>query len=421
VIDDKIGYNSAYINLNLIDELDYCLGGYGKPNVEFLFSLNTFVETFIASSEFYTSLDELNHLNLTTPILFPNGRPILNLIARNGGLKFVDGVVDKPGLEIYRGNILVRSKKEAQQGFVLEYGQKIQEKYFIKSNINDELKTIPLIKSKFEEDNFIVSETQNSLDELVSNLMNVSKSSSIQTSLPIALYGKQMSSLNRTPYSIQSLDMVAKIHNAKVEDLKNNLNYQYLPIPSFTNILLSSVTSISEIPYKLGQLRLDFQELRDQFVQLEIDIYESATMKQQMEAYEKFIEFWKIFNKKYVDPKHRIFYGDFDFTQNADIDKGVDSFIDGSSIADSLKDVNTGKIIGNIIAKSYSWYNDRKVINRFKGITNIWELFGNSNSINQQLKHFERLFNVTFTNESISKVHDFVSKKLNNITKEISN
>ncbi|MDP9955152.1 hypothetical protein J2X97_000789 [Epilithonimonas hungarica] len=421
MIDDKIGYNSAYINLNLIDELDYCLGGYGKPNVEFLFSLNTFVETFIASSEFYTSLDELNHLNLTTPILFPNGRPILNLIARNGGLKFVDGVVDKPGLEIYRGNILVRSKKEAQQGFVLEYGQKIQEKYFIKSNINDELKTIPLIKSKFEEDNFIVSETQNSLDELVSNLMNVSKSSSIQTSLPIALYGKQMSSLNRTPYSIQSLDMVAKIHNAKVEDLKNNLNYQYLPIPSFTNILLSSVTSISEIPYKLGQLRLDFQELRDQFVQLEIDIYESATMKQQMEAYEKFIEFWKIFNKKYVDPKHRIFYGDFDFTQNADIDKGVDSFIDGSSIADSLKDVNTGKIIGNIIAKSYSWYNDRKVINRFKGITNIWELFGNSNSINQQLKHFERLFNVTFTNESISKVHDFVSKKLNNITKEISN
>lgn len=421
MIDDKIGYNSAYINLNLIDELDYCLGGYGKPNVEFLFSLNTFVETFIASSEFYTSLDELNHLNLTTPILFPNGRPILNLVARYGGLKFVDGVVDKQGLEIYRGNILIRSKREAQQDFVLEYGQKIQEKYFIKSNISNELKTIPLVKSKFEDDNFIVSETQNSLNELVSNLIKVSKSSSIQTSLPIALYGRQIGSLNKTPYSIQSLDIVAKIHNTKIEDLKNNLNYQYLPIPPFTNILLSSVTSISEIPYKLGQLRLDFQELRDQFVQLEIDIYESATMKQQMEAYEKFIEFWKIFNKKYVDPKHRIFYGDFDFTKNADIDKGVDSFVDGSSITDSLKDVNAGKIIGNVIAKSYSWYNDRKVINRFKGITNIWELFENSNSINQQLKHFERLFNVTFSNESINKVNDFVSKKLKNITKEISN
>lgn len=72
MIEDKIGYNSSYINLNLIDELDYCLGGYGKPNVEFLFSLNTFVKTFIASSELYTSLDKLNHLNLTTPILFPS-------------------------------------------------------------------------------------------------------------------------------------------------------------------------------------------------------------------------------------------------------------------------------------------------------------------------------------------------------------
>ncbi|MCY0976871.1 hypothetical protein PGH12_06860 [Chryseobacterium wangxinyae] len=421
MIDDKIGHNSAYVNLNLIDDLDYCLGGYGKPTVEFLFSLNTFVETFIASSEFYTSLDELNHLNLTTPVLFPNGRPILNLIARHGGLKFVNGIVDNPGSEIYRGNILVRSKREAQQDFVLEYGQKIQEKYFIKNDINLVLETIPLATSKFEDDCFVVSETQNSLDELVSNLMNVSRSSSIQTSLPLSLYGKQIRSLNRTPYSIQSLEMVAKIHNAKVEDLKSSLNYQYLPIPSFTNILLSSVTSVSEIPHKLGQLRLDFQELRDQFVQLEIDINESATMKQQLEAFRKFKDFWNIFNNKYVESKHRIMYGDFDFTTNSDLDKGIDTFIDGSTFTDSVKDLNFGKILGNVITKGYSWYSDRKVINRFKGITNIWELFENSNAINQQLKHFERLFGVNFTNSEINNVHDFVSQKLNNITKEINN
>ncbi|AZA54045.1 hypothetical protein [Chryseobacterium sp. G0201] len=421
MIEDKIGYNSSYINLNLIDELDYCLGGYGKPNVEFLFSLNTFVETFIASSEFYTSLDELNHLNLTTPILFPNGRPVLNLIARYGGLKFVDGVVDNPGLEIYRGNLLIRSKREAQQDFILDYGQNIQEKFLINTGIDQQLETIPLIKSKYEEDDFIVSETRNSLDELVSNLINVSKSSSIQTSLPIHLYGKQLNALNKTPYSIQSLDMVAKIHQAKVEDLKNNLNYQYLPIPSFTNILLSSVSSISEIPYKLGQLRLDFQELRDQFTQLETDIHDSATMKQQMDAYDKFKEFWIVFNKKYVDRKHRIFYGDFDFTKDSDIDSGVESMIDGANFEDALKDVKITKLVGNAISKSYSWYKDRKVINRFKGITNIWELFENSNSINQQLKHFERLFGVTFSNENINRVHEFVNKKLKNITKEISN
>ncbi|MDQ0064173.1 hypothetical protein [Chryseobacterium lathyri] len=421
MINDKPGYNSAYISLNLLDELDYCLGGYGKPNVEFLFSLNTFVETFIASSEFYTSLDELNHLSLTTPVLFPNGRPILNLVARFGGLKFVDGVVDNPSSEIYRSDILTKTKREALQDFVLEYGQKIQEKYFIKSNVDEVIEKIPLVTSKFDEDDFVVSETESTWDELILNLINVSKTSSIQTSLPISLYGRQISNLNKTPYSIQSLDMVAKIHNAKVEDLKNSLNYQFLPIPSFTNILLSSVTSASDIPYKLGQLRLDFQELRDQFEQLEIEIHESITFKEQLEAHNKFKEFWNTFNKKYVDRKHRIFYGDFDFSENSDVDKSIDSYIDGNTISDSLKELNLGKIAGNVITKGYSWYKDRKVINRFKGITNIWELFENSNSINQQLKHFERLFNVQFSNAEINKIHDFVNKKLNNITKEISN
>lgn len=420
MINDKPGYNSAYVSLSLLDELDYCLGGYGKPNVEFLFSLNTFVETFIASSEFYTSLDELNHLSLTTPILFPNGRPILNLVARYGGLKFVEGVVDNPSSEIYRGEILTKSKREALQDFVLEYGQKIQEKYFIQSDIDNTIERIPLVTSTFDEDNFIVSETQSTWDELVSNLIYVSKSSSIQTSLPISLYGRQVNNLHRRPYSMQSLDMVAKIHNAKVEDLKNNLNYQFMPIPSFTNILLSSVSSASEIPYKLGQLRMDFQVLRDQFVKLEVDIYESATIKQQLEAYDKFKEFWIVFNKKYVDRKPRIFYGDFDFTDGGDIDKGLDAYFDGNPISESFKELNMGKVAGNIITKSYSWYKDRKVINRFKGLTNIWELFENSNSMNLQLKHFERLFNVQFSNSEINRVHEFVNKNLNNITKEIS-
>ncbi len=378
------------------------------------------METFIASSEFYTSLDELNHLNLTTPVLFPNGRPILNLVAKSGGLRFVAGVVDKPGQEIYRGDLFNRSKNEAQKDFVMQYGQKIQEKYFIKSDINDVLETIPLVTSKFEDDSFIVSETKSTLIELVSNLMNVSKSSSIQTSLPISLYGKQLESLSKTPYSIQSLDMVAKIHNAKVEDLKNSLNYQFLPIPSFTNILLSSVTSVSEIPYKLGQLRLDFQELRDKFVQLEVDIYESEKIKEQIDAFEKFKEFWTVFNKKYVDRKHRIYFGNFDFGEGVDIDKGVDSYLDGDSFSDSFKELNLGKIAANIAGKGYSWYKDRRVISRFKGITNIWELFENSNGITQQLKHFERLFNVQFSNQEINRVHSFVNSKLNNITKEIS-
>lgn len=110
--EDNVGFNSAYVSLNLLDELDYVIGGYGKPKIEFLFSLNTFVESFIASSNFYTSLDELNHLNLTAPAIFPNGRPILNMLVKAGGLKFVNGVIDKPNRKSIEETCMIKLEKK---------------------------------------------------------------------------------------------------------------------------------------------------------------------------------------------------------------------------------------------------------------------------------------------------------------------
>lgn len=413
------GYNSAYLSLNLLDELDYCLAGYGKPNVEFLFTLNTFVETFIASSEFYTSLDELNHLNLTTPVLFPNGRPILNLVVREGGLKFVNGVVNNPSVEIYRIDASVLSRKEAQREFVIDYGRKIKDGYFIQSNVDIAVEKIPLITSKIDNGNFVVSEVRTTTNELVSNLMKVSRSTNIQTSLPIYLYGQQVASLPKKPYSIKSLNMVAKIHEAKLEDLMSSLDYQFLPIPPFTSILLSQVNSIYDIPEALTQLRLDFQDLRKKFVELETEIYEAATIKEQLNALNNFKSFWAAFNKKYQGKNKRIFYGTLDFFNISDGDKVLDTFVDSGNFSDSIKDLNVGKLAVKLISESVSWYKDKKAINRFKGLTNIWELFQGNTNLVQQIKHFERIFGVQFENADIKRVNDFVKTKLNDITKDI--
>lgn len=421
MIEDPVSFNSAYISLNLLDELDFYLGGYSKPNIEFLFTLNTFVESFIASSEFYTSLDELNHLSLTAQALFPSGRPILNLVVREGGLKFVNGVIDKLGREIYRADASSRSRKEAQQDFVIEHGKKIQEKYLITSDIDNVIEKIPLITSKFENDDFVVSEVMSTSTELVSNLLNVSRSSSIQTTLPIYLYERQISSLNKTPYSIQALEMLAKLHEINFDELKKSLNYQYLPIPPFTNILLSQVNSISDIPQKLSQLRADFQDLRTKFVELEMEINDSdKSMKQQLSAFKKFKEFWVTFNRKYVDKKTRILYGTIDTFSGGDVDKAFDSLADGANFVESFKDLNIGKIAGNIFSKGYNWVSDKRIINRFKGLTNIWELFLDSKGIDQQITHVERLFSIRFANQEINRVHSFIKNKITNITKEIS-
>lgn len=417
--EDFVGYNSAYISSNLLDELDYSIGGYGKPSIEFLFTLNTFVESFIGSSEFYTSLDELNHMSLTSPALFPSGRPILNLVVKEGGLRFVNGVVDNLGEEIYRGMTLDRSKKEAQQDFIIEYGNKIEGNYFVKSDIKITLDHVALISSKFEKDYFIVSEVKSTSEELVNNLLSVARSSSIQTTLPISLYSKQVSSLSTKPFSIQSLERLAKIHETNIQDLVKTLNYRYLPVPPFTSILLSQCDSIYDIPRKLSQLRADFQELRDSFIQLEKNINEAENMRAQLEAFNHFNEFWKAFNKKYTDKKHRILYGSIDLGVDTDMDKGLDSFIDGNNLTDSLKDLNAGKLAGNFVKKGYEWYRERKIINRFKGITNIWELFQDSKSITEQVRHFHRLFGVSYTNQELDLVNEYLRTRLTNITESI--
>lgn len=417
--ESNVNYNSAYISLNLLDELDYCLGGYGKPNIEFLFSLNTFVETFIASSSFYTSLDELNHLNLTAPALFPNGRPILQMLAKAGGLKFVNGVIEKTGREIYRKDVEKFSKKEAQQEFILEKGSDLNKRYFLKSKIDTKIDEIPLITSKLIGSEYVVSEVLTKSSELVSNLLEVSKISSIQTSLPIYLYEEQLSTLVAQPYSIKSLERLAKLHEENLESLLQDLNFRYLPIPPFTNILLGQVSSISQIPEKLTQLRLDFQELRNKFVELEDNIHGTKSLKEQGDAHRKFQDFWVTFISTYSDRRNRILYGMLGLTPGVDIDKAADKMFDENNFMDAFKDLNLGKLGGNILSKSFSEIKERRIINRYKGLTNIWELFQKGKGIEEQIRHFERLFDVQINNVEINRVNQFINTKLAGLSNRI--
>ncbi len=57
-------YNSTYISINLIDELDYVVGGYGQSNAVFIYSLNAFLEAFIFNNHFYVSGQEASHFQI---------------------------------------------------------------------------------------------------------------------------------------------------------------------------------------------------------------------------------------------------------------------------------------------------------------------------------------------------------------------
>jgi hypothetical protein len=83
-----------------------------------------------------------------------------------------------------------------------------------------------------------------------------------------------------------------------------------------------------------------------------------------------------------------LLHNHLDVFQNADLDKSANTFLKSHDLKDGLKEINFAKIAGKILTHSMDWFKDRKVINRFKGLTNIWELFQNCTNINQQLKHF---------------------------------
>ena len=64
--------NTAYYNFELLRELDYVIGGYGKASQEFIFNFNNFVESFILNEHFLLSNQEWNHNFLTSKATFPN-------------------------------------------------------------------------------------------------------------------------------------------------------------------------------------------------------------------------------------------------------------------------------------------------------------------------------------------------------------
>ena len=76
----KIRPNTAYYNFDLMQELDYVIGGYGPATQEFIFNFNNFVESFVLNENFLFSNQEWKHHFLTAKATFENGRPITELV-----------------------------------------------------------------------------------------------------------------------------------------------------------------------------------------------------------------------------------------------------------------------------------------------------------------------------------------------------
>jgi hypothetical protein len=403
----QLDYNSTYISLNLIDELDYVIGQYGKPNITFIYTLNAFIESFVLNSIFYISSQEYNHLRILSKSLFPNGRPILELLINTKSLKCISGIGNNIGqvVGIFNNDMNnPRSYQEKIKEFMANGldTNTARSKYLTLSDIDVEVKKIKFLALGKVEGGFVALESTNKPENFYNDLYKATYFSNVQAVLPFYSYKQQISQNKARCISRDIINELTIGFEKRQEIVKQYFGCYNQPIPPLVNILLSQCNTINDITQKILQLRLDFSELRESVVKYEKRIKDSKTIKEQIDAIKEYNEFWVVFNNKYINNSNRLVFNFWEILDNSNLEKSIYC----NTISDIIEDLNIGKIIGKSSSKIINYYKENKIINRFRGVTNLWNLLNNSPNIEEQINNYERIFKVKLDTESFDKLRD---------------
>ena len=394
----NIDYNSTYISSNLIDELDYTIGEYGKPNVTFIYSLNAFIEAFVLNSNFYLTDKEFKHISLLSKSIFPNGRPILELLSKNKKVSIISGIGNNIGqvtgiIKTDLSNPITyqeKINKFINEGLNTEIAR---EKYLKISSLNNENLNLKYLSIGKVEDGLIALESSDTPEQFYNSFLAATTDSNLQAALPFYSYDFQVTNLKNKGISKEIIGRITNAFHNKQEELYNYFGLSNQKIPPLVNILLSQCNSISDVPNKLLQLDKDFTELRSSTIIYETRLNQSKTIKEQLEAIDDYNKFWEVFNRKY-NSSSRLLFNFWEVSDNMETEKAVDKAIDNSDISNIVEDLNLGKLIGKSSKKLIDYYKEKKILKRFRGVTDIWNLYNSSPNIKNNIKNFEKVFDV---------------------------
>lgn len=195
-----------------------------------------------------------------------------------------------------------------------------------------------------------------------------------------------------------------------MDNLNRYTGYKKIPIPPLVPILLSQCKTKEDIPEKLKQLRQDFTELRKPFVDIEKRLYECETIKEQFKINDEFQSFWNAFSKKYKTTSNRLAFHFWDLKDKSNINDALENILDGNKAEDFLKDLNVTNFSVSILSKIHALYKDKKALNRFKGVTNLWDLFLNSPTLEKQASDIERLFGLKINQKELSSIANSINQ-----------
>ena len=418
----KIQYNSAYYNFDLLQRLDYVIGGYGKATQEFIFDFNNFVESFILNENFLLSNQEWNHHFLTAKAIFSKGRPITELVIthKNGmqimGFPFYVNM----GKVLYAEDVSSSIDRKGESKLYVDFQEKNKEylnkKYFKPTKFEMFDKEYPVLMSDYstsqkpDTKRFIVIETTTTPTILLSGIYKALPHSNFQTTIPLNGFKAQLEINKGLGISKTSIETLKKLHDVKIEELVNFSGYRKIPIPPLVPILLSQCRTIDDIPEKLLQLRNDYQELRQSFLNYEKNIADAENLKEQFSINKKYADFWEAFSRKNKISTNRLMFHFWDLGKESKVLDSIENVVDSGSIDDFIGDLSFTKLGAKGVGKIFEYFKDKKALNRYKGITNLWELFQKSPTLENQIKDLERIFGIKVDLKELNRIAKSLNK-----------
>lgn len=410
----EIDYNSTYISSNLIDELDYVIGGYGKPTPVFIYSLNAFLEAFILNNSFYISSQELMHIQVISKSLFPAGRPILELLSKTKSLSAIDGIGNDIGkvISIDKFDETNPSSYQERVKHFINNGietEKARQEYLVLPNIEDDVIKLSYLNIGKVDGGLIATVSYNSPLAFYKKLSSATNETNIQATLPFYSYKYQIEEIQKRGIGREIITNLSINFQNKQEKVSQYFGYTNQTLPPLVTILLTQCRDISDIPNNMLQLREDFTKLRESIFTYEKRINEANDIKEQIDAIDELNEFWNVFNKKYSENR-RLLYQFWEVAKESKYEDSLDNAIDTGDPSDIIKDLNAGKVIGKGAKKILDWYKEKRIINRFRGVTDIWNLFEKAPNIKKHLSEYERVFNVKLDGFDLERLNTKINQ-----------
>lgn len=401
-----IEHNTCMVSSNLLDELDYVIGGYGKPTIEFIFNFNAFIESYILSSNFIIPHYEYEHIQITKKVLFPNGRPIFELLIKTGKLAFIDGLGNPIKQCVYVDKVEKKDNEtalKAIEAFCERDSQRIKNNFILSDFLipTEDVKTYSVGFAGKDQPEFgsknqvIIGETTNKPFEIVKTFFNTITNFNVQAALPVFTYQQQFQELGKKAISKEIYRTLCDIQGQNVEDAENYLGSELQTIPPLVSIIMSKAKSRDSIVTALKEIRDDFTEFRQCCEKFEKRLNEATTIKEQINSIRDYKEFWATLVKKYADKTSRIMFRFLDIAKESDYEDALDNFIDNQSADGVFKDLNMGKVAGKAGILAWEKFKEKRILNKFKGVVNLWSLLESSPTIDKQIKDIERVFNTT--------------------------